>query len=48
LPEGVEMVMPGDNIRATLELLTPIALDPGQPSHEPVLTARPPWQGSMR
>ncbi|GAQ91504.1 Translation elongation factor EF-1 alpha/Tu [Klebsormidium nitens] len=29
LPEGVEMVMPGDNIRATLDLLTPIALDPG-------------------
>ncbi|MCR4722727.1 MAG: elongation factor Tu [Eubacteriales bacterium] len=27
LPEGVEMVMPGDNITMTVELLTPIALE---------------------
>ena len=27
LPEGVEMVMPGDNVTMTVELLTPIALE---------------------
>ncbi len=27
LPEGVEMVMPGDNINATVELITPVALE---------------------
>jgi len=29
LAEGVEMVMPGDNISATVELITPIAMDVG-------------------
>ena len=29
LPEGVEMVMPGDNIKMTVELITPIAMDEG-------------------
>jgi elongation factor Tu len=29
LPEGVEMVMPGDNIKMTVELITPIAMDQG-------------------
>jgi len=29
LPEGVEMVMPGDNITMTIELITPVALDEG-------------------
>ena len=29
LPEGVEMVMPGDNITMTIELITPIALEEG-------------------
>jgi len=29
LPEGVEMVMPGDNVSITAELITPIAMDPG-------------------
>ncbi len=29
LGEGVEMVMPGDNIRAAVELITPIAMDVG-------------------
>ena len=29
LPEGVEMVMPGDNVTATFELLHPIAMEPG-------------------
>ncbi len=29
LDEGVEMVMPGDNIAATVELITPIAMDVG-------------------
>jgi elongation factor Tu len=27
LPEGVEMIMPGDNITITVELITPIALE---------------------
>jgi len=29
LPEGVEMVMPGDNIEMTIELITPIAIEQG-------------------
>ncbi len=29
LPQGVEMVMPGDNINATIELIYPVALEPG-------------------
>ena len=29
LPEGVEMVMPGDNIAMTVELITPIAMEEG-------------------
>ena len=29
LPEGVEMVMPGDNIKMTIELITPIAIEQG-------------------
>ncbi len=28
LPEGTEMVMPGDNVELTVELITPIAMDP--------------------
>ncbi len=27
LPEGVDMVMPGDNITMTIELITPIAIE---------------------
>jgi elongation factor Tu len=27
MPEGVEMVMPGDNIRMKVELITPIAME---------------------
>ncbi|MDR3348689.1 MAG: elongation factor Tu, partial [Acidaminococcales bacterium] len=27
LPEGVEMVMPGDNISTDIELITPIAIE---------------------
>jgi elongation factor Tu len=27
LPEGVEMVMPGDNVNMEVELITPIAMD---------------------
>jgi len=27
LPEGVEMVMPGDNVNVTVELITPIAME---------------------
>ncbi len=29
LPEGVEMVMPGDNITMSIELITPVALEEG-------------------
>src|SRR5436309_1224212 len=29
LPEGMEMVMPGDNVQMTIELITPIAIDEG-------------------
>jgi len=29
LPEGVEMVMPGDNIKMTVDLITPIAMEEG-------------------
>ncbi|MBI4654916.1 MAG: elongation factor Tu, partial [Nitrospirae bacterium] len=27
LPEGMEMVMPGDNVSITVELITPIAME---------------------
>ncbi len=30
LPEGVEMVMPGDNIKMNVELIAPIAMEEGQ------------------
>jgi elongation factor Tu len=29
LPEGTEMVMPGDNVKVTVKLITPIAMDEG-------------------
>ncbi|MCO5215158.1 MAG: elongation factor Tu, partial [Thermomicrobiales bacterium] len=29
LPEGVEMVMPGDNIQMGVELITPVAIEQG-------------------
>jgi elongation factor Tu len=29
LPEGTEMVMPGDNVAMTVNLITPIAMDEG-------------------
>jgi elongation factor Tu len=29
LPEGVEMVMPGDNISVTVKLIAPIAMEDG-------------------
>lgn len=29
LPEGTEMVMPGDNVTATFDLLHPVAMEPG-------------------
>jgi elongation factor Tu len=31
LPEGVEMVMPGDNVNLTVELIVPVALEQGSP-----------------
>jgi elongation factor Tu len=30
LPEGTEMVMPGDNVNLGIKLIAPIAMDPGQ------------------
>nr|GFB75658.1 elongation factor Tu, mitochondrial [Tanacetum cinerariifolium] len=30
LPESVKMVMPGDNVTAAFELITPVVLEPGQ------------------
>ena len=29
LPEGVEMVMPGDNVKLAVDLIAPIAMDEG-------------------
>src|SRR5207247_10177316 len=29
LPEGTEMVMPGDNVQMTIEMIQPIAMDQG-------------------
>jgi elongation factor Tu len=29
LPEGIEMVMPGDNVRINVELIAPIAMEEG-------------------
>ncbi|HEU4714647.1 MAG TPA: elongation factor Tu, partial [Pyrinomonadaceae bacterium] len=29
LPEGVEMVMPGDNVQMSIELIAPIAMEKG-------------------
>jgi elongation factor Tu len=29
LPEGVEMIMPGDNIKINVELISPIAMEDG-------------------
>lgn len=29
LPSGTEMVMPGDNVAATFELIAPVAMEPG-------------------
>jgi elongation factor Tu len=29
LPEGTEMVMPGDNVNLQVELITPVAMDKG-------------------
>jgi len=29
LPDGVEMVMPGDNIQMQIELITPVAVEDG-------------------
>ena len=29
LPEGIEMVMPGDNVQMEIELIAPIAMEKG-------------------
>ena len=33
LPEGTEMVMPGDNVEITVELIYPVALNVGSLSY---------------
>ena len=33
LPEGVEMVMPGDNVNLKVELIVPVALEQVQVRH---------------
>jgi elongation factor Tu len=30
LPEGIEMVMPGDNVSVEIELIAPLAMEKGQ------------------
>ena len=35
LPEGTEMVMPGDNVQLTVELITPVALGKGLAVRDP-------------
>ncbi len=30
LPDGAEMIMPGDNVEMSVELITPIAIEVGQ------------------
>ena len=35
LPEGTEMVMPGDNINVEIELITPVAMDDGLEIRDP-------------
>ena len=35
LPEGQEMVMPGDNTNMDIQLIQPIAMDPGPPLRDP-------------
>ena len=35
LPEGMEMVMPGDNVQMTIELITPIAMEEGAAVRDP-------------
>ena len=35
LPEGVEMVMPGDNVEMTVELIAPIAMEEGPALRHP-------------
>ena len=45
MPAGVEMVMPGDNIQMTIELITPIAMERGCASRSAKAGARsaPAW-----
>jgi elongation factor Tu len=45
LPEGVEMVMPGDNIKMTVELIAPIAMEKACASRSAKAAARsaPAW-----
>ena len=35
LPEGVEMVMPGDNVTMEIELITPVAMEKGAALRDP-------------
>jgi hypothetical protein len=40
LPEGTEMVMPGDNVNLVVELITPVAMDKGCASRSAKAAAR--------
>ena len=41
LPAGVEMVMPGDRVDMEVQLITPMALDAGNPLCDPAKVAAP-------
>ena len=45
LPEGVEMVMPGDNIQMRVSLIAPIAMEEGcgSPSAKVAAPSAPAW-----
>ena len=50
LPEGTEMVMPGDNVSMSVELIAPIAMDDGCASRSAKVAARsaPAWSPASR
>ena len=49
LPEGTEMVMPGDNIKILGELITPVAMDEGcaSPSAKVAARSAPAWSSKI-
>ena len=48
LPEGTEMVMPGDNIQMEVDLICPIAMEEGLRFGDPVKAAAPLVPASSR